>query len=59
MFSVGFGYHKNNWALDFSYTYMLIIDRNEIAARAAQGIHACKFVDGVAHLIGLSYTYKF
>jgi len=59
MFSAGFGYHKNNWALDFSYTYMLIIDRNEIAARPAQGIMASKFCEGSAHLIGLSYTYKF
>ena len=59
MFSFGFGYHRNNWALDFSYTYMMILDRNEITARPSSGIYAGKFSDGDAHLIGLSYTYKF
>ena len=26
MFSIGAGYHRNNWALDFSYTLMIISD---------------------------------
>ena len=58
MYSLGFGYHKNNWALDFSYTLMVIIDR-EIVARPADRILTSKLTDGTAHLIGFSYTYKF
>ncbi len=58
MFSIGAGYHRNNWALDFSYTLMLISDR-DVVARPADGILTSTFKDGTAHLIGFSYTYKF
>ena len=58
MFSIGCGYHRNNWALDFSYTLMLISDR-DVVARPADGILTSTFKDGTAHLIGFSYTYKF
>jgi len=58
MFSIGCGYHRNNWALDFSYTLMLISDR-DLVARPADGILTSTFKDGTAHLIGFSYTYKF
>jgi long-chain fatty acid transport protein len=58
MFSLGCGYHKNNWALDFSYTLMIIGVR-DVVARPADGILTSTFKDGTAHLIGFSYTYKF
>jgi len=58
MYSIGAGYHKNNWALDFSYTLM-IIQQRDVVARPTQGILTSTFKDGNAHLIGFSYTYKF
>jgi len=58
MFSIGAGYHRNNWALDFSYTLM-IIQQRDVVARPAQGILNSTFKDGTAHLLGFSYTYKF
>jgi long-chain fatty acid transport protein len=58
MYSIGAGYHKNNWALDFSYTLM-IIQQRDIVARPTQGILTSTFKDGNAHLLGFSYTYKF
>lgn len=58
MFSIGGGYHRNNWALDFSYTLMIIQER-EVVARPTQGVLNSTFKSGTAHLIGFSYTYKF
>jgi long-chain fatty acid transport protein len=58
MFSLGCGYHKNNWALDFSYTLMIIGVR-DVVARPADGVLTSTMKDGTAHLIGFSYTYKF
>jgi len=58
MFSIGAGYHKNNWALDFSYTLM-IIQQRDVVARPTQGVLNSTFKDGTAHLLGFSYTYKF
>ena len=58
MFSIGAGYHRNNWALDFSYTLMIIQTR-DIVARPADGILTSTMKDGTAHLFGFSYTYKF
>jgi long-chain fatty acid transport protein len=58
MFSLGAGYHRNNWALDFSYTLMIISER-EYVARPTQGILTSTLKDGTAHLLGFSYTYKF
>jgi len=65
MFSIGAGYHRNNWALDFSYTLMLINER-EYQGRSPypsltnpNGIPDSTIKDGTAHLIGFSYTYKF
>jgi long-chain fatty acid transport protein len=58
MYSLGAGYHKNNWALDFSYTLMIIGVR-DVVARPAQGILTSTMKDGTAHLLGFSYTYKF
>lgn len=58
MYSLGFGYHKNNWALDFSYTLMIIGVR-DVVARPADGVLTSTMKDGTAHLIGFSYTYKF
>jgi long-chain fatty acid transport protein len=58
MFSLGAGYHKNNWALDFSYTLMIIGTR-DVVARPSQGILTSTMKDGTAHLFGFSYTYKF
>jgi long-subunit fatty acid transport protein len=58
MFSLGAGYHRNNWALDFSYTLMIISERDYVA-RPADGVLTSTLKDGTAHLIGFSYTYKF
>ena len=58
MFSLGAGYHKNNWALDFSYTLMIIQER-DVVARPLDRVLTSTFKDGTAHLLGFSYTYKF
>jgi long-chain fatty acid transport protein len=58
MYSIGFGFHRDAWTADLSYTYIQMIDRSYIA-RPTDGIFPGKFTNGVAHLIGFSLGYKF
>ena len=60
MWSIGAGYHQNAWSVDFSYTFMQIINRSingngSVSAPVYQG----QLKDGTAHLIGLTFGYKF
>jgi long-chain fatty acid transport protein len=58
MWSIGAGYHRNAWSVDLSYTYMQIINRS-INANAAAVVYQGQMKDGTAHLIGLTFGYKF
>ena len=58
MFSFGFGYHRDKWSLDFSYTYILFENR-DINQRTSDGILQGQVTDGYAQLFGLSLGYKF
>ncbi len=57
-FSLGCGFHRGNWTLDLAYMYLLFDDR-DIDARGAEGVLDGKVEDGYAHLISLSFGYKF
>lgn len=58
MFSGGLGFHKDNWGLDMSYSYLMFEDR-DIKARPLDGVLEGKVKDAHAHIAGLSFTYKF
>lgn len=58
MFSGGLGFHKDNWGLDMSYSYLMFEDR-DINARPLEGVREGKVKDAHAHIAGLSFTYKF
>jgi long-chain fatty acid transport protein len=58
MFSGGLGFHKDNWALDMNYSYIMFEDR-DITGRPADGVFDGKVKDAHAHIAGLSFTYKF
>lgn len=59
LYGAGLGFHITE-ALDFdlSYTYLDIKERN-VDARQADGVQDSKFVDGYAHLYGISLAYRF
>ncbi len=57
-FNVGMGWHKNRWAVDFSYTYLVIMDRN-YDARVKDGVLESEVRDGNAFMIGGSIAAKF
>jgi long-chain fatty acid transport protein len=66
MLSIGAGYHQAAWSVDLSYTYMIIIDNSYIgnptgsaAVAAAPATYPGKLTSGSAHLIGLTFGYKF
>lgn len=58
MFSGGLGFHKDNWAVDMSYSYLMFEDR-DIEGRQLDGVYDGKVKDAHAHIAGLSFTYKF
>ncbi len=57
MFSGGLGFHKDNWGLDMSYSFLMFEDR-DIKGRD-DGVLDGKVKDAHAHIAGLSFTYKF
>jgi long-chain fatty acid transport protein len=66
MLSIGAGYHQGPWSVDASYTYMIIIDRSypgnptgSPAIPAALYTYPGKVTSGSAHLIGLTFGWKF
>lgn len=62
MFSGGLGFHKDSWALDLSYSYLMFEDRDikgRLDAFGNQDIYDGKVKDAHAHIAGLSFTYKF
>ena len=58
IFSGGLGFHKDNWAVDMSYSYLMFEDR-DIKGRPLDGVYDGKVKDAHAHVAGLSFTYKF
>jgi long-chain fatty acid transport protein len=63
MWSIGAGYHQNAWSVDLSYTFMQIINRsinaNTGTAQISAPVYQGQMKDGTAHLIGLTFGYKF
>jgi long-chain fatty acid transport protein len=58
MFSGGLGFHKDNWGLDMSYSYLMFEDR-DIDGRPLDGVYDGEVKDAHAHIAGVSFTYKF
>lgn len=58
MVGFGTGFRWNAWALDLSYTYLMIEER-KVAPRIPDGVYQSEFDNGDAHLIGASVSYKF
>ena len=56
-FTIGCGYHQGPWLVDLAYMYIMFEDR-DVSARAADYVLQGKF-EGYAHLISLSFGYKF
>lgn len=54
----GLGFHWDNWNVDVSYTYLMIVDR-DIDARLADGVYEGEIDNANAHVVGLSVGYKF
>lgn len=59
LISFGPGFKWRNWSLDLSYTYLIITDRDYVAARPDEGVLTSSFSNGYAHMIGCSIGYKF
>ncbi|MGI6252545.1 MAG: OmpP1/FadL family transporter [Aminivibrio sp.] len=58
LISIGFGYKKNNWALDLAYTRLISGDRN-FRARPGEGIPDSRSRDMGADILLLSYSVRF
>lgn len=58
IFSTGLGFHKDNWAVDVNYSYLLFADR-DIDGRAADFVYDGEVKDADGHIAGVSFTYKF
>ena len=58
LFSIGFGYTKNNRTLDFAYTYLLADDR-DIAGRLADGVVNSRASDLDTNIFVISYSVRF
>ena len=58
LFSLGTGVRWHRWTFDFSYTYLVVTERN-ITARPEEGVYEGKFENGASHLIGLSAALQF
>ncbi|WP_430734758.1 OmpP1/FadL family transporter [Halodesulfovibrio aestuarii] len=63
IFGFGVGWHDENWSVDASYSYLMIVDRSASVdvARANTTMYTqdVEFKDGNAHLIGFTVGYKF
>jgi long-chain fatty acid transport protein len=59
IFSGGLGFHKDNWGVDMSYSYLMFEDRDIDATDRTDGVISGKVKDAHAHIAGLSFTYKF
>jgi long-chain fatty acid transport protein len=59
LYGAGLGFHITEALdLDLSYTYLDIKER-DVDARQTDGVQDSKFVDGCAHLYGISMAYRF
>jgi len=57
LLSVGFGYSKDNWALDFAYTYLIAGDRH-FEERSSEGIPASRSHDMGANIFLISFSMR-
>lgn len=57
-YAIGLGFHKDRWLFDVSYMYLKIKDR-DIDARPEDGVLDSQVRGGFAHLIAMSFGYKF
>lgn len=59
LYNTGLGFHWNKYTLDFSYTYLMIEDRDISQRQIQDGVLESETEGGDTHLIGLSLSYKF
>jgi long-chain fatty acid transport protein len=58
IFSVGAGYKRTDWGLDFSYSYL--IGKNMSGSGEISGAHVpVKYTNADTHMIGLTFKYAF
>jgi long-chain fatty acid transport protein len=58
-FTLGPGFHWQNWTLDLSYTYIYIVNRNDIQARPSDNILPSSFTNAHTNMVGCSLSYRF
>lgn len=58
IFCVGTGFHWDNWTVDLSYNYLMIMDR-DIEGRTGSGVLGGDIDNADAHMVGVSVGYKF
>lgn len=57
LLSIGFGYSKDNWALDFAYTYLIAGDRH-FEERSSEGIRNSRSHDMGADIFMISFSMR-
>jgi long-chain fatty acid transport protein len=58
LYSLGAGVRWRHWTFDFSYTYLVVMER-DITARSDAWVYEGKFENGSSHLIGMSAALQF
>lgn len=58
IFCFGTGFHWDNWTVDLSYNYLMIMDR-DIEGRTGSGVLDGDIDNADAHMVGVSVGYKF
>ena len=66
LLSIGVGYHQAAWSVDLGYTYEIMIERSYIGGPpttpggiGAPYTYPGRFTSGTAHLIAMTFGYKF
>jgi long-chain fatty acid transport protein len=54
LFGVGAGCKVGRYTIDLGYTYLLIVDRDNVPGRLAEGVFPSSFEDGFAHILAAS-----
>lgn len=59
LFGVGAGCKVGRYLVDLGYTYLLIVDRNDVPGRPAEGVYPSSYTDGFAHILAASVSAAF
>ena len=59
IYSVGVGYHQNNWGIDFTYAYLAAVDFSGKGKIATGQVVPISYSDSTSNIIGLNVKYAF